>query len=216
MSFGVWLTWLSWYHVFGRKSSSLCCPSVEWVYLANWQDVEIVGVIKNKYGIENHWYTKEVRTAYGASVWRNIRAHMHCFVSRIGFQVAMEQRYPSERTTVLDMSHWWYLEENASAFLAQNRENVTWNNNFRRKRSNDWEVYKTAEFFNHLCTFQQLTESEDGINIFQLSKKILLHIWAETYVYKENNKVQNRQKDTSGSILKKGTFETCDLQPLSS
>lgn len=27
--------------VFGRNSSSLCCPSGEWVYLANWQDAEI-------------------------------------------------------------------------------------------------------------------------------------------------------------------------------
>ena len=27
--------------VFGRNSSRLCCPSVEWVYLANWQDAEI-------------------------------------------------------------------------------------------------------------------------------------------------------------------------------
>lgn len=36
---------------------------------------------------------------------------------------------------------------------------------------------------------------------FQLSNKILLHIWAETSVYKENTKVENRQKDTSsGSI----------------
>lgn len=49
-----------------------------------------VGVIKNKYGIEDHWYSKEVRTAYEASVWRNIRAHMPCFKSRISFQVGNE------------------------------------------------------------------------------------------------------------------------------
>lgn len=62
-------------------------------------------MFKYKYGIENHSYTKEVGTAYEASVWRNFRAHMSCFKSRIGFQEAMEQRYPSGRITVLDMSH---------------------------------------------------------------------------------------------------------------
>lgn len=122
--------------------------------------------------VEDHWYTK-VRTASGASVWRNIRAHMPCFKSRIGFQWVMEQKYPSGRITVFEhepLMDWFpdlfKLTEKASAFLAQNRENWDWNINFRRSRSNDWEVYRTTEFFNHLCAFQQLTESEDGIIFF--------------------------------------------------
>lgn len=93
-----------------------------------------------------------------------------------------------------------------SFFLAQNRGNGTWYIIFRRKRSNDWEVYRTAEFLNHLCTFKQLTKSEDGIIFSQLSNKILLHIPAETYIYKENTKVDNQQEDTSGSVLKIGNF----------
>lgn len=59
----------------------------------------------------------------------------------------------------LDLS---LVAANVSAFVAENRENGTWNTIFR-KRFNDKEIDRATKFYNHLSTFKQLTDSEDGI-----------------------------------------------------
>ncbi|WMV24736.1 hypothetical protein MTR67_018121 [Solanum verrucosum] len=137
-----------------------------------------VRVIQAKYEKIDHWKTKEVTSTYGISLWRSIRNLWHCFFQRTRFNVnngrkilfwednwlgngSLKQLFPD--IYLLNQQHEVTVQEVWSIH--------GWNLTYRR-RIQDWEVDRLAEFYGTLDHFGGLKEGEDTLRWIHHSKGI--------------------------------------------
>ncbi|WMV44031.1 hypothetical protein MTR67_037416 [Solanum verrucosum] len=125
--------------------------------------------IISRYAMEDSWTTKEVRSPNGVGLWRTIRnlwpkiwrnSKIDIGNGRKTFfwndvwvgQHSLKQLHPEI----------YNLNQQKEATVAEVKDNQGWNLSFRR-RLNDWEIDKLADFYKSLEQASNLDTKEDSL-----------------------------------------------------
>ena len=143
---------------------------IKWLWKYSKEPQSLWGkVIKAKYGEENNWVSKKVRTSYGVSVWKSIRELWPIMKNHSSIRVnngrntsfwndnwlgigSLKERYP-------DM---FGLAQNQHKTVADMRSCQGWEIALRRQL-NDWEITRLTDLYKELEAFTGLQEGLDSI-----------------------------------------------------
>nr|XP_009762743.1 PREDICTED: uncharacterized protein LOC104214732 [Nicotiana sylvestris] len=145
-------------------------------------------VVTEKYGMEEKWTTKSVRTPYGVGVWKSIRNLWPKLINKSKFKVGngrkislWDDNWLGQRP-LKDLFPGIYSLNQQQVTLHEAWTNQGWNLTFRRLL-NDWEIERVTDFYNTLERFSGTNSNQDLI-VWQRNRQGRLSVGS---AYKEFN-----------------------------